>query len=232
MIEFELAIRHHGCPVSDTSNQFPDVHIQNISKTEIEGEKCKRILCFSSPKSEVENFASQFRDRAKVELFERISEFGEDDRIYYHANIDYNEDHSIAGIVGDHGCYQHTTVTVQQGIEHWGIYSENKEKVRELISDIQSKGNELVSYRAVNVDKVSGGKFGGYESLYNQFTTAQRRSFRTALRMGYYESNQNVTIEDIADQLDRHRTTVWEQLTEVENKVLKSVGIVMFGAER
>lgn len=211
------------------SDEYPDVHIQNISRTEIDGGTCKRILSFTGRQSKLEELANQFRQREKVELFERVSEFKEDNRIYYHTNINYDEDNSIASIIGDHGCYQHTTVTVQQGVEHWGIYSESKDDVLDLISDIESKGNELVSYRAVDVSEVNGGKFGGYESLYNQFTSAQRRSFQTALEIGYYEQEEDVSIEDVAEQLDRHPTTVWEQLNEVERKVLNEVGNVVFG---
>jgi len=45
-----------------------------------------------------------------------------------------------------------------------------------------------------------------------------------ALRQGYYDDDADVTTETLAEELDRHRSTVREYLSKAENPVLTEVG--------
>lgn len=231
MREIELAIRHNGCPVSETSDQYPEIVLRNVSKSQV-GEKVnKRLLGLSGPKEVIESFAEAFRDREKVRSFHRISNL-ETIPVYYSAAIQYDDGPSIAKLVMENGCYQNSTVVVKHGIEHWIVYTDDESEVKGLIEGIKSYGNDIVGYRSVDVGTISSIKFHGYETLVAQLTDSQKQAFETALQCGYYEHESEVTVEDVADRLDRHHTTIWEHLDKAEEIILNEVGQRIFaGAE-
>jgi len=230
MHEIELAVRHNGCPVSETSDQYPNVKLRNISKSQVGDGVNKRLLGLSGPREAVESFAGTFRDREKVRSFDRVSNM-ETSPVYYSATIEYSEGPSIAKLVTENGCYQNSTVLVKHGIEHWIVYTEDESEVQGLIDDIESHGNDIVGYRSVDVGAISSAKLYGYETLFAQLTDAQREAFETALEAGFYEHGSEVTVEDVADRVGRHHTTVWEHLDKAEDTILHEVGKRLFATE-
>lgn len=232
MREIEIAIRHYSCPVSETSSQYPEVELRNVSKSHVGEEFNKRLLGLSGPKEVIQAFADTFRDRAKVQSFERVSDL-ETSPVFYSATIRYHDEPSIAKLVMENGCYQNNTVVVKHGVEHWVVYSDDESEVKELTEDIESYGNDIVAYRSVDVGTISSNKLHGYETLFAQLTDSQQQAFETALQCGFYEHESEVTVEDVADRLGRHNTTVWEHLDKAEEIVLHEVGHRLFaGSER
>lgn len=228
MREIEIAVRHNGCPVSETSGQYPEVELRNVSKSQVGEEFSKRLLGLSGPKENIQAFADAFRDCAKVQSFDRVSDL-EISPVFYSATIRYHNGPSIAKLVMENGCYQRNTVVVKRGIEHWIVYSENESEIKELTKDIESYGNDIVAYRSVDVGTISSNKLHGYETLFAQLTDSQQQAFETALQCGFYEHESEVTVEDVADRLGRHYTTVWEHLDKVEETILHEVGHRIFG---
>lgn len=227
MREIELAVRHNGCPVSETSGQYPEVELRNVSKSQV-GEKVnKRLLGLSGPKEVIQAFADTFRDREKVRSFDRVSGL-ETNPVFYSATIRYSDAPSIAQLVMENGCYQNSTVVVKHGIEHWVVYTDDESEVKGLTEDIESHGNDIVSYRSVDVGTMTSDKLYGYETLFAQLTDSQREAFETALQCGFYEHESSVTVEDVADRLGCHHTTVWEHLDKAEEIILHEMGQRLF----
>lgn len=228
MHEIELAVRHDGCPVSETSDKYPDVKLRNISRVQVGEEVNKRLLGLSGSIEAVRAFAETFREREKVVSFDRVSGI-DTTPVFYSATIRYHEGPSIAKLVTENGCYQNSTVVVRRGVEHWIVYTDDESEVQGLIDDIEAHGNEIVAYRGVDVGAISSGKLYEYETLFSQLTESQREAFETALGLGFYEHETDVTVEDVADCLDRHQTTVWEHLDKAEETILNEVGQRLFG---
>lgn len=225
MREIEIGIRHHGCPVSETSAEYPHIQIQNISKVE-GGEMSKRLLGLRGSNANIRSFAEDFRNKDDVEKFEKIAEAN--NMTYFSGHIDYHDNPSIASIVESLGCFQHSTVTVQKGIENWVLYSKEQKIVRDLISQIEGFGNEVNLYQSVDVGEVSGSKLSGFAGLSNHLTPAQKNAFKKALQIGYYDADEDISIKEVANILDRHPTTVWEHLEKAESKILTDVGVKIF----
>lgn len=226
MLEVELSIRHHGCPVSDTSKHYPHLQIQNISKVEGDSEVSKRLLGLRGNQNDITEFADDFRAHDQVQTFDRVS--NSNDLTYFSAHIEYHEGPSIASIVQSIGCFQHSTVTVQGGIENWVVYTDDRTLVHDLVSKVESYENEVTLYRSVDVGEISGQKMSGLASLSNQLTPAQQKAFERALQEDYYILGEDVTVKDVAETLDRHYTTVWEHLDKAEKKILQDVGAKLF----
>ncbi|WP_161782055.1 helix-turn-helix domain-containing protein [Halolamina rubra] len=176
----------------------------------------------------VQAFAETFRDHEKVRAFNRVSNL-ETNPVFYSATIRYHNGPSIAELVMEHGCYQNSTVVVKHGVEHWIVYTDDESEVNGLTNDIESHGNDIVNYRSVDIGTISSNKLHGYETLFAQLTDSQKQAFETALKCGFYEHESEVTVEDVADQLNRHHTTVWEHLDKAEEVILHEVGQRIFG---
>lgn len=227
MWETVLAIRHRGCPVSDTSKRHPDVHLQNVSKSEVGGHRSKRILCLRGDAESVSDFAAEYRAHEGVEEFTEIAG-GRGPHRYFTSSMVYMTDNpSIAEIVSSHGCYQHNTVNVKRGIEHWVIYAESKSQVREVVDDVEGSGNDVDVQRSVEFDDVMGGPM-KFTTLREELTPRQETALSTALELGYYTDETDVSVEDIAAEMDVHSSTAWEHLSKAENAIVSEIGERVF----
>jgi hypothetical protein len=227
MWETELAIRHHGCPVSDVSSDHPGVRFENIRRVGSADGRGKRLLCFEGERSAVEAFVADFRAHPATEGLERVST---DDRsAYYISEIDYSgENPSIRNLIERAGCFRHPTVVVRGGIEHWTVYTRSKESVREFVDSVERLDNDVEVVRNVDIGPLTDEGAARNAPLRAALTDRQAEAFRTALSMGYYERGSRVTIEDIADRLGVHRSTAGEHVKRAENTLLSEIGARLF----
>lgn len=228
MWELALAIRHRGCPVSDVSAGNPSVRVQNVSKAGQTGVKAKRLIALYGEPADIDRFADSFERHETVEWIEWLSDGGENLR-YASTSVDYPPDNpGIMDILDAHACYQHTAVAVAEGIEYWVIYLEEGNGGVDVVSDIESYGNDVELVRRVNLTDISEVATLGYASILFELTPKQRAAFRTALELGYYDPAKDVVVDDIASVVDVHRTTAWEHLKKAQNVVLSEVGNHLF----
>ncbi|WP_266083215.1 helix-turn-helix domain-containing protein [Haladaptatus caseinilyticus] len=229
MWEALLAIRHFGCPISDTSADVPEVNVQNLSKAEISGHRAKRLICLRGEKTQIDLFESIFRDHEFVKSFRRISDENSQ-QAYFTSEIEYNSDNpSILNLLGSHGCYRDSTVSVQRGIEHWGVYIEQKESLYKLIEKIGTLDNDLDLRKCINMGTISDNPSMNSTAILTRLTSRQQEAFETAYSLGYYESNSDITMDDLGEAMDVHPTTAWEHLKKVENLILSESGQRYFG---
>lgn len=229
MREVLIAVRHFGCPVSDTSAAYPEVYIQNLSKGQLADGKAKRLFCLRGEPEEIIAFIAEFRDHPSVKRIERITGDEESSIAYFSSEIEYDsENPSILGRIHSKGCFQHTTVSVKRGMEHWKVYTEEMEAIHELVSELEALGNDITLYRSTSMDSLEDTQSFDFATFLTDLTPRQQAAFETALSLGYYESNSNVTTEDVAAELDVHQSTVWEHLKKAENTILTTVGQQLF----
>lgn len=228
MWEVLLGIRHHGCPVSDTSAEYPSVHVQNLSKGQHPAGAAKRLLSLRGSAEKVAEFTESFQNHPGGARIDRISEGG-DGTTFYTAEIEYAEENpSVLSLMYANGCYQHSTVSIKEGVETWKLYTEDKTVVHELIADIEDRGNDVRTYRNKDLGEIDDVTSMEYESVLTQLTARQQTVIETALRLGYYDQSTSVTTETIGAELDLHQSTVWEHLSKAENAILSEVGQQLF----
>jgi len=230
MWETELAIRHHGCPVSDVSRDNPEVRFENVRRVETADGRAKRLLCFEGERPDVAAFAADFRAHPTAKGLERVSSDSETPAsAYYISEIDYSEDNpSIRNLIEQAGCFRHPTVVVRGGIEHWTVYTRSKESIREFVGTAEGLDNDVEVPRNVDIGPLTDGGAAQHAPLRAELTDRQAEAFRVALSLGYYERGPSVTIEDIAEELEVHRSTAGEHVKRAENTLLSEIGARLF----
>lgn len=226
MWETELAIRHRGCPVSDASVAHPEVRFENVRRVESGDGRAKRLLRFEGKRAAVESFVEDFRAHPSTESLERAAEEGGWSGVaHYVSEIEVTEENpSIRRLVEQAGCFRHPTVVVRSGIEHWTIYTGNKDEVREFVGSVERFDNDVDVLRSVHVEALTDGEAVRHGPFRSALTDRQVQTFRAALSLGYYDGRSQVTIEDIADHLGVHRSTAGEHLKRAEDALLSEVG--------
>lgn len=229
MREVLISVRHHGCPLSDTSARHPEVHIQNLSKGQLADGHAKRLFCLRGDPKAIRAFTTEFQTHSAVQQFERVAGQDGSSTAYFSSEIAYNRDNpSILSRIHNKGCFQHNTVSVKRGKEHWKVYTEETETVQELVAELEALENEVTLYRSIDLESLEETQSFDFATLLTDLTPQQQVAFEAALSLGYYESDADVTTEDVAAELDVHQTTVWEHLKKAENMILTTVGEQLF----
>ncbi|WP_458189466.1 helix-turn-helix domain-containing protein [Haladaptatus sp. NG-WS-4] len=228
MREVLISVRHHGCPVSDTSAEHPNIHIQNLSKGRIANGRAKRLLCIRGSPSNIKKFATDFRSHSVVKRFDNITNIS-DTVAYFSSEIEYNnENPSILRLIHNEGCYQHNTVNVKRGREHWKIYTEGTGTIHKLIDKLEARNNDVSLYRSVDMDALKDSSSFDFATFLTDLTSKQQATFEAAISIGYYDETTKVTTDDVAASLGIHQSTAWEHLKKAENTILTTVGQQLF----
>jgi predicted DNA binding protein len=232
MWETELAIRHNGCPVSDVSSAHPAVRFENVRRVGSANGRAKRLLCFEGERAAVDAFVEDFRAHPATESLERVSSDDGSRASYYISEVEYSDENpSIRYLIEQAGCFRHPTVVVRGGIEHWTIYTRSKEAVREFLDSVERVDNNVAVVRNVDIGPITDQAAIQHAPLRSELTDGQVRAFRAALELGYYREDERVTIADIADRLNVHRSTAGEHVKRAENTLLSEIGARLFPGE-
>lgn len=227
MWECLLGVRHKKCPISDTSVANPSITIQNVSRADIPGTHGRRLLFLRGDPDEIDNFEQECRNHEGVVSLDQVSDSG--DEAYFAAELKYQASNpSVLSILNSMGIFHHGSIMVQEGVEHWLVYCEEKSTIRNLEAELESHDNDVFLYRMVDLSDIGHISDMQHGMLLSQLTTRQRTAFRTALELGYYDGESDMTVSDIADELDLHETTTWEHLNKAENAILTDVGSSLF----
>ncbi|MXR40513.1 hypothetical protein GRX01_04010 [Halobaculum sp. WSA2] len=228
MWEAELAIRHHGCPVSDVSADHPAVRLENVSRVRVSDGIAKRLLALEGDDEAIDEFACDYRDHEAAVGLERVSA-ADARRTYFISEIDYSADNpSILSLIDRTGCFQYSTVVVEHGIEHWMVYMQRKCKLKNLVDLLETRNNNVDLVRNVDVGPITEEHAIQHEALRSELTNKQLAAFETALKLGYYTSDEHVTVDDIASLLGVHRSTAGEHIKRAEETLLSEIGAYIF----
>lgn len=229
MWETKLAIRHHGCPVSDVSNDHPEVGFENVRRVGSVNGQAKRLLCFKGEQSAIDAFVEDFRAHPATESLEQVSDDDGSASAYYISEVEYSDDNpSIRYLIERAGCFRHPTVAVRGGIENWTVYTRNKEAIREFVGSVERLDNDVTVVRNVDIGPLTEEAAIQHAPLQSKLTDGQTAAFRAALELGYYGEGKRVTIADIADHLGVHRSTAGEHIKRAENTLLSEIGSRLF----
>lgn len=229
--EASIGVRHTGCPISDTSSEFPGVSVQTVSCIDVRGSQSRRLLSLSGESREIEEFAEAFRSHASADGVQRVSE-SSDSKAYYTMEVAYSDDNpSIMGLIDEHGVFNHGPTDVRRGTEQWVVYGRPRFRIERLVTEIERYDNAVEIHRLSELNEPTDLlRDTGGNSFVCQLTDRQRTTFETALRMEYYEADAETTIADIGEELGVHETTAWEHLKKAENKTLTEVGARAFSS--
>lgn len=228
MWEAELAVRHYGCPVSDVTKSRPGIRLENVSRVRLSGSVAKRLIALEGSPEAIDVFAEEFREHDATISFKRVSG-GNATRPYFISEIKYSDGNpSILSLIDRAGCFQYSTVVVENGIEHWMVYTQEKASLRTLIEMLEKSQNNVELARNVDVGPITDENAIHHEALRSELTDKQLAAFEAALELGYYDEENRATVDDIAAMLEVHRSTAGEHIKRAENTLLSEVGDNLF----
>ncbi|MFC7166300.1 helix-turn-helix domain-containing protein [Halospeciosus flavus] len=223
MREVTLRVRHHGEPESDVSATHPNVTIRSVSSLTGTAAERKRIVELRGPAEEIASFLEAFEDADPVLAVEPFSPL-DNDRVFVGVTFDSYKWDSIAQRLADHGVHYRVGTTIRGGWEHWTLYLGDDDSLPDIVASLEQAGNDTELVRDVSLDEVESHEHLTFSRILDQLTERQREVLATAIGCGYYESNADVAIADVADNLDIAPTTTWEHLVRAEEKVMTEVG--------
>lgn len=231
MWEAELAIRHRGCPVSDVCHEYPSIRLENVSRVRVTDGLAKRLLRVETDDASLEAFAEEFQNHESVLDLEQVSN-DSSRSAYFVTKIAYLLDNpSILSLIDRSGCFQYSNVVVQHGIEHWVVYTQEKQSLRELVSLLEEQNNNVELMRNVDIGPIDDGHAIRNATLRGELTEKQIAAFQAALELGYYDQENRATVDDVASLLKVHRSTAGEHIKRAETTLLSEVGRHLFPEE-
>lgn len=230
MWEGELAIRHNGCPISDTCASYPEIKLENVSRVRVADGIAKRLLRVDGENDAIAVFAESFRDHEATVTLDKVSDVGSV-QTYFVAQIAYTSGNpSILSMMDRSGCFQSSNVIVRHGIERWTVLTGQKESLRDLVGRLEARNYNVELKRKVDVGPIDAGD--GIQSgiLQKELTPKQLAAFESALAVGYYDVENRATVEDVADRLGVHRSTAGEHIKRAESALMSALGKRLFSS--
>lgn len=215
-----LNVAHHGCPNSDVTREFPDVRIKSISGARTETAFKKQLLKVETGSTPLDEFVDQYRDHDIVEDLTVFPHHDTDNVAHLSTSIDYTKLASVSSILARHGAYRGHSTMAMRGNEKWWLFFEAHDVLGNVITDLQSQGSNV---EVLSKEKLSLHNHQNPQSPLTDLTARQREVFFLAMEHDYFSLDADVTLEELAAELDLSTSSVWEHLSRAKEKILVSV---------
>lgn len=215
-----INVAHHGCPNSDVTREFPDIRLKSISGARTEAACKKQLLKIKSETTAIEEFAEQYRAHDIVEELTVFPHRDTDKVAHLSTAIDYTDLASVSSILSEHGAYRGHSTLATKGGEKWWLFFEAHDVLGDVITELQAQGSDVDVLRK---EEISLYDHQNPQSPLNELTPRQREVFFVALDYDYFSLDEDVTLEELAAELDLSTSSVWEHLSRAKEKILKSV---------
>lgn len=223
MREAVLRIRHKGEPESEVSAEFPDVTMRSVSSMTGRGTERKRIIELLGDPEELAQFLERFRETDPILEADPLSPL-EESRVYVAMVYDVRQWDSISERLSNLGVHYRMGTTISGGWERWTVYLEDADELSEIIDHIEAAENDVRLVKNVELSEMTIEPQLEASQFLADLTPRQRDALATAIAMGYYGTDRETTVEEIAAELDVAATTAWEHLVRAEEKVMSAIG--------
>jgi predicted DNA binding protein len=224
MREVTLRVRHRGEPESDVSADHPSVTLRSASSMTGSGAERKRIIEMTGPDDSIAAFLDDFRATDPVIDVELLSAL-DASRVFVAITYDVYQWDSISQRLTDMSLHYRMGTTITAGWERWTLYLDEFDDLEQIINSLEQAGNNIDLVRDVSLDDVKARTQLEFSRvLYEELTPRQREVLATAIDLGYYQQQKDVSIEDVGTELDIAPTTTWEHLVHAEEKLMAEIG--------
>lgn len=183
----------------------------------------KRIVEISGPKASIEGYLADFEASDAVLDVSPLTSL-DIPNVLIDVIYDSHQWNSISQHLTDLGIHYRNGTTITGGWERWTIYLNDDDDLNMVIDSLERAGNETDLVRSIKLDEIDERGQLELSTLMTDMTKRQREVLGTAIRLGYYELETDVSTEDIAAAVDISSSTAWEHLARGEAKVMTAVG--------
>lgn len=184
----------------------------------------KRIIEMTGPADSVREFLAEFEEADAVIDATPLASL-DAARIPVAITYDSYQWDSISQRLTDMGIHYRPGTTINAGWEQWTLYVEEDDDINEIIESLERAGNDAEIARSVALGELERGhRLEVFELLDDELTPRQLQVLKTAIELGYYRPDTDVTIADVSDEVGIAHTTTWEHLAHAEHKVMDIIG--------
>ncbi|WP_267642984.1 helix-turn-helix domain-containing protein [Haloarchaeobius amylolyticus] len=135
--------------------------------------------------------------------------------------VEYSEEDSIEPALTSAGFIHEGPVRIYDGYEYWPVVAQcDRADLEERLATVRDRMDATIEVQHISSGRSHSGGSTQYLRLLSQ---RQREVFELARREGYYQWPREVSLQDLADELDISKTTFTEHLRKAEAKLLNDI---------
>lgn len=218
MMEASFQIMPRQCWAQKLSEQYPDITMTVFSIHQEKG--LSRWECDSNKR--MHEAVAQAKTHETIVSLDVFSEDTGEIIVQSVCNCEYR--YKVHEILSRGGCYYllPNPIVTYGGAKHYRILAPDSQKLKHVMEELQKIGN--VSLTSVYpVGHLDDSFFINAAHLKSLLSGKQLRTLKKAYEKGYYQIPKKCRMKDLADTLGLSQATIYEQLTEAENRIIGTI---------
>jgi len=134
--------------------------------------------------------------------------------------LEYDPNDMVCPTLLRHGFVHSAPVRIEDGREEWQLcFTGERSGIEAALDEVREDAGAEVSVVSITAADGAANRTEREQRL-DTLTPTQREVFETARAAGYYEWPRGCSTRELADQVDRSKTTLLEHLRKAESKLL------------
>lgn len=212
MFKYSFKIRHKGCSETELSIKFPKHHITVIDVQSKDARRKQYLYYITGKKALFDEILLYIKRTRQYKLSKEI-ERSSDTLILL---VELHQTSYIQNIIQKYNGFFIELHTVYGGFEYWHIGILDREKIKAMQHELKKLGELKALY------------IGEVNFTNTLLSNQQKKIFKYAYEMGYYQIPRKTTISSIAKAFKLDHSTVGEHLLKAENKIIDSMSTKLF----
>lgn len=218
MMDISFQIKPHRCWAQKLSEQYPDITMTVFSIHQEKG--LSRWECDSD-----ERLHRAVREAQTHETIVSLDIFSQKEgEIIVQSVCNCQHRYKVHEILSRAGCYYllPNPIVTYGGAKHYRILAPDSHKLKKVMDELQKIGDVSIT-SVYPVGHLDDSFFINITQLKNLLSKKQLRTLKKAYEHGYFQIPKNISMKDLADTLGLSQATIYEQLTEAENRIIGAI---------
>jgi hypothetical protein len=218
MMEVTFQIKPRHCWAQTLSEQYPDITMTVFSIHQEKG--LSRWECDSDHRMHQALAEAQTHETiVSLDIFSH-----KEGEIIVQSVCNCENRYKVHEILSSGGCYYllPNPIVTYGGAKHYRILAPDSKKLQYVMGKLQNIGQVSIT-SVYPVGHLDDSFFINIAQLKDLLSEKQLRTLKKAYEQGYFQIPKNIRMKDLADSLGLSQATIYEQLTEAENKIIGAI---------
>lgn len=223
--QLTLKIWHPKCWTLETT-AATDAGMVAHSVYEYDNVVNTRLTAYGDRHEQIEALIAEINNSESTKRVERIEKYFPQPHTEAAGNtteellVKYNSDNSIYNAFLSRGFIPGQGIRIYDGYEYWTVaVTAQRSVIREQLNEIRHEMDAKINIQGIS----SSEKRITNSERKNRLSERQREIFELAQQMGYYTWPREISVTELAENLDITKPTVLEHLRKAETKLLAPV---------
>jgi predicted DNA binding protein len=207
MYKFSFKIRHKNCSETAFSIKFPKHHISVFDIQSRNPEEKQYLYNITGNNKDFDSIIRHLKNSKAYRLTKEV-ERTKDSLVLL---VILDQQSYIQNVIQKYNAFFIDLHTVAGGYEYWHVGIFDRSLIEPMRKDLGKMGDLKILY------------IGEVDFAHTLLSEQQKKIFKYAFEMGYYEIPRKTTIAKISKALKLNHATVGEHLLKAENKLISSM---------